>query len=207
MRVWVKIFENGKVYEAPKNYKNISNFDKAPSLMKKYGFVERIKGYKKSDGTMKYIEPEKWGQHKTFYTQNPYLGEDYEWNEEVGGWQIKLDVAKKQKLVEIREATNAYMKELKKGFSDAELETWSRQENGTKLLTENPESEEYDAQWVKALSVARGISLEEQMQRISYASNLMNTYAYQLVGYQQKLEDMVNKAESVDEVLAVRFSL
>lgn len=207
MIIWVKIFENGKVYEAPKNYKNISNFDKAPSLMKKYGFVERIKGYKKSDGTMKYIEPEKWGQHKTFYTQNPYLGEDYEWNEKVGGWQIKLDVAKKQKLVEIREATNAYMKELKKGFSDAELETWSRQENGTKLLTENPESEEYDAQWVKALSSARGISLEEQMQRISYASNLMNTYAYQLVGYQQKLEDMVNKAETVDEVLAVRFSL
>ena len=207
MRVWVKIFENGKVYEAPKNYKNISNFDKAPSLMKKYGFVERIKGYKKSDGTMKYIEPEKWGQHKTFYTQNPYLGEDYEWNEEVGGWQIKLDVAKKQKLIEIREATNAYMKELKKGFSDAELETWSRQENGTKLLTENPESEEYDAQWVKALSQTRGISLEEQMQRISYASNLMNTYAYQLVGYQQKLEDIVNNAKTVDEVLAITFSL
>lgn len=207
MRVWVKIFENGKVYEAPKNYKNISNFDKAPSLMKKYGFVERIKGYKKSDGTMKYIEPEKWGQHKTFYTENPYLGEDYEWAEEVGGWQLKLDVVKEQKLIEIREATNAYMKELKKGFSDAELETWSRQENGTKLLTENPESEEYDAQWVKALSSARGISLEEQMQRISYASNLMNTYAYQLVGYQQKLEDTVNKAETVDEVLAVRFSL
>ena len=207
MIIWVKIFENGKVYEAPKNYKNISNFDKAPSLMKKYGFVERIKGYKKSDGTMKYIEPEKWGQHKAFYTQNPYLGEDYEWNEEVGGWQIKLDVAKKQKLVEIREATNTYMKELKKGFSDAELETWSRQENGTKLLTENPESEEYDAQWVKALSVARGISLEEQMQRISYASNLMNTYAYQLVGYQQKLEDIVNNAKTVDEVLAVTFSL
>ena len=207
MRVWVKIFENGKVYEAPKNYKNISNFDKSPSLMKKYGFVERIKGYKKSDGAMKYIEPEKWGQHKTFYTQNPYLGEDYEWNEEVGGWQLKLNVAKEQKLIEIREATNTYMKELKKGFSDAELETWSRQENGTKLLTENPESEEYDAQWVKALSSARGISLEEQMQRISYASNLMNTYAYQLVGYQQKLEDMVNKAETVDEVLAVRFSL
>jgi hypothetical protein len=207
MRVWVKIFENGKAYEAPKNYKNISNFDKAPSLMKKYGFVERIKGYKKSDGTMKYIEPEKWGQHKTFYTQNPYLGEDYEWSEEVGGWQLKLDVVKEQKLIEIREATNAYMKELKKGFSDAELETWARQENGTKLLTENPESEEYDAQWVKALSSARGISLEEQMQRISYASNLMNTYAYQLVGYQQKLEDMVNKAETVDEVLSITFSL
>ena len=207
MRVWVKIFENGKVYEAPKNYKNISNFDKAPSLMKKYGFVERIKGYKKSDGTMKYIEPEKWGQHKTFYTENPYLGEDYERAEQEGRWQLKLDVVKEQKLIEIREATNAYMKELKKGFSDAELETWSRQENGTKLLTENPESEEYDAQWVKALSSARGISLEEQMQRISYASNLMNTYAYQLVGYQQKLEDTVNKAETVDEVLAVRFSL
>jgi hypothetical protein len=206
-KVFVKEFDSGRVIEAPKNYKNISNFNKFPSIMKKYGFVERIKGYKKSDGTLKYIEPEKWGQHKTYYTEFPYQGKDYEWDSTSESWTIKLDVAKKQKLVEIREATNAYMKELKKGFSDAELETWSRQENGTKLLTENPESEEYDAQWVKALSSARGISLEEQMQRISYASNLMNTYAYQLVGYQQKLEDMVNKAETVDEVLAVRFSL
>lgn len=206
-KVFVKEFDSGRVIEAPKNYKNISNFNKFPSIMKKYGFVERIKGYKKSDGTLKYIEPEKWGQHKTYYTEFPYQGKDYEWDSTSESWTIKLDVAKEQKLIEIREATNTYMKELKKGFSDAELETWSRQENGTKLLTENPESEEYDAQWVKALSVARGISLEEQMQRISYASNLMNTYAYQLVGYQQKLEDMVNKAESVDEVLAVRFSL
>ena len=207
MRVWVKIFENGKVYEAPKNYKNISNFDKAPSLMKKYGFVERIKGYKKSDGTMKYIEPEKWGQHKTFYTQNPYLGEDYEWSEEVGGWQIKLDVAKKEKLIEIREATNDYMKELKKGFSDAELETWSRQENGLKLLSADINSEEYDAKWVKALAATRGITVEEQMQRISYSSNVMNEYAYRLVGYQQSLEDRINAATTLEELSEIKFKI
>lgn len=63
------------------------------------------------------------------------------------------------------------------------METWARQENGVKLLIENPNSEEYDAQWVKALAMTRGISLEEQMQRISYATTMMNTVAYQLVGY------------------------
>ena len=87
------------------------------------------------------------------------------------------------------------------------METWSRQENGVKLLTENIDSEEYDAVWVKSLASARGISLEEQMQRISYASNLMNEYAYRLVGYQQRLEDMINAASTVDEVMEIKFNI
>ena len=207
MKIFIKILENGQVIEAPKNYNNISNFNKVPSLMRKFGFEERIKGYKKSDGTMKYIDPEKWGQHKTYYTECPYLGSNYEWSDETGGWKMKLDVAKEQKLVEIRNATNAYMKQLKKGFSDAEMETWSRQENGVKLLSENVESTEYDAQWVRALAATRGISLEEQMQRIAYASNMMNEYAYRLVGYQQSLEDKINAATSLEEVQEIRFDI
>lgn len=205
--IFIKTLEDGRVIEAPKNYKNISNFNKFPSLMKKEGFEERIRAWKKSDGTMKYVEPEKWGQHKTYYTDFPYLGKNYEWSSTDGCWKMKLDVAKEQKLVEIRNATNAYMKQLKKGFSDAEMETWSRQENGVKLLSENVESTEYDAQWVKALAATRGISLEEQMQRIAYASNMMNEYAYRLVGYQQNLEDKINAATTLEEVQEIRFAI
>lgn len=198
--VFVKILDDGRVIEAPKNYKNISNFNKVPSLMKKEGFVERIKGWKKSDGTLKYIEPEKWDQHKTYYTTFPYQGVDYEWSNAKNSWEIKLEVAKQQKLEEVRQATNSYMEKLKTNFSNAEMETWTRQEHGVKLLTENPESEEYDAQWVKALAQTRGITLEEQIQRISYATTMMNEYAYRLVGYQQRLEDMINVATTIDEV-------
>lgn len=205
--IFVKTLEDGRVIEAPRNYKNISNFNKFPSLMKKEGFEERIKAWKKSDGTMKYVEPEKWGQHKTYYTYFPYLGKNYEWSDTDECWKMKLDVAKEQKLVEIRNATNAYMKQLKKGFSDAEMETWARQENGVKLLSENVNSTEYDAQWVKALAQTRGISLEEQMQRISYASNLMNEYAYRLVGYQQSLEDKINAATDVETVYEIKFDI
>lgn len=206
-KVFIRELEDGRILEAPKNYKNISNFNKFPSIMKKHGFVERIKGYKKSDGTLKYIEPEKWGQHKTYYTEFPYQGKDYEWDSTNESWTIKLDVAKEHKLNEIRNATNAYMKQLKKGFSDAEMETWSRQENGLKLLSENIDSEEYDAQWVKALAQTRGISLEEQMQRISYASNMMNEYAYRLVGYQQSLEDKINATTNLEELYEIRFEI
>ena len=97
------------------------------------------------------------------------------------------------------------MEQLKSNFSNAEMETWARQENGVKLLMQNPNSEEYDAQWVKALAMTRGITLEEQMQRISYATTMMNTVAYQLVGYQQKLEDMINAATTVEEVMNINF--
>lgn len=205
--IFVKILDDGRVIEAPRNYKNISNFNKFPSLMKKEGFEERIKAWKKSDGTMKYIEPQKWGQHKTFYTLDLYPGSNYVWNDNLSSWEIKLEVAKEDKLNEIRNATNDYMKQLKKGFSDAEMETWARQENGLRLLTENINSEEYDAQWVKALAQTRGISLEEQMQRIAYASNLMNEYAYRLVGYQQQLEDKINNATSVEEINNIIFQI
>lgn len=205
--IFVKTLEDGRAIEAPRNYKNISNFNKFPSLMKKEGFEERIKAWKKSDGTMKYVEPENWDQDKTYYTDFPYLGKNYEWSDTESCWKMKLDVAKEQKLVEIRNATNAYMKQLKKGFSDAEMETWTRQENGVKLLSENVESTEYDAQWVRALAQTRGISLEEQMQRISYASNLMNEYAYRLVGYQQSLEDKINAATDVETVHGIKFDI
>lgn len=205
--IFVKILDDGRVIEAPRNYKNISNFNKFPSLMKKEGFEERIKAWKKSDGTMKFVEPQKWGQHKTYYTDFPYLGKNYEWSDIDGCWKMKLDVAKQQKLEEVRSATNMYMEQLKSNFSNAEMETWSRQENGVKLLSENPESEEYDAQWVKALAATRGISLEEQMQRIAYASNMMNEYAYRLVGYQQSLEDKINAATTLEEVQEIRFDI
>lgn len=207
MRIFLKELEDGRIIEAPKNYKNISNFNKFPSIMKKHGFEERIKAWKKSDGALKYVEPAKWGQHKTFYTENTYPGSDYVWDSTTESWTIKLEIAKEQKLNEIRNATNSYMKQLKTGFSDAEMETWGRQENGVKLLTENIDSQEYDAQWVKALATVRGISLEEQMQRITYASNMMNEYAYRLVGYQQKLEDMINAATTVEEVQQIKFSI
>lgn len=207
MRVFIRELEDGSIEEAPEIYENISNFNKAPALMTKYGFVERIKGFKKSDGKIKYIEPEKWGCHKTFYTETVQPSTNHEWNSETESWQIKLEVAKEEKLSEIREASNSYIKELKKNFSDAEVQTWFRQENGLKLLSADINSEEYDAKWVKALAATRGITVEEQMQRIAYASNVMNEYAYRLVGYQQNLEDRINAATTVEEVEIIKFEL
>ncbi len=205
MTVFVKIFEDGRVVEAPRTYKNITNFNKSVSLMKKYGFEERIRCYSKTTGEIKFVEPDKWRYNKAHYTEIAYPGSDYVWNSDSESWEIKLEVAKQNKLEEIRSATNSYMEHLKSNFSNAEMETWSRQENGVKLLMENPESQEYDAQWVKALAMTRGISLEEQMQRISYATTMMNTVAYQLVGYQQKLEDMINAATTVEKVMNINF--
>lgn len=96
---------------------------------------------------------------------------------------------------------------MKKNFSEAEIQTWFRQENGLKLLFDDINSEEYDAKWVKALAATRGITVEEQMQRISYASNVMNEYAYRLVGYQQSLEDKINAANSLEEVSEIKFQI
>ena len=201
MKFWVKKETTGRYTIAPRNYKNISNFNKSPHLMQKYGFAEMIRAYSKETGTMEYFLEEV----PEDYTEAVYPGSDYTWSDEKDTWEIRLEVAKARKLEEIRNVVNSKMNELKKNFSNAEVETWTKQENGAKLLIENPESTEADAIWVKSLAEARGISLDAMIEKITAAVTIVNTAAYQIIGYQQKLEDLVNAAETVDEVYSIHF--
>lgn len=202
MKFWVKKETTGRYTLAPRNYKNISNFNKSPRLMQKHGFAEMVRAYSKETGALEYFAEEV----PEDYTLSVYPGNDYIWNGEKDQWEIRLEVAKARKMEEIRYGVNSQMNELKKSFSDAEVETWSRQENGAKLLILNPESQEYDALWVKALAEARGISLDAMIEKITTAVTAVNTAAYQVIGYQQKLEDLVNAATTVDEVHAISYS-
>lgn len=202
MKFWVKKDTTGRYTIAPRNYKNISNFNKSPRQMRKEGFLEMIRAYSKETGLMEYFVEEV----PEDYTEVVYPGNDYIWNTQKDTWEIRLEVAKARKLEEIRNAINSKMNELKKNFSNAEVETWSRQEHGAKLLILNPETQDYDALWVKALAEARGISLEAMIEKITAAVTTMNTAAYQIIGYQQKLEDLVNAAETVDEIHSIHFS-
>lgn len=201
MKFWVKKETTGRYTIAPRNYKNISNFNKSPRLMEKYGFAEMIRAYSKETGTMEYFAEEVPAD----YTLAVYPGSDYTWNDEKDQWEIRLEVAKARKMEEIRNIVNSKMNELKKNFSNAEVETWTKQENGAKLLIENPESTEADAIWVKALAEARGISLDAMIEKITTAVTVVNTAAYQVIGQQQKLEDLVNAAQTVDEVYSIHF--
>ena len=201
MKFWVKKETTGRYTLAPRNYKNISNFNKSPRLMEKYGFAEMIRAYSKEAGTMEYFLEEV----PEDYTEAVYPGSDYIWNGEKDQWEIRLEVAKARKLEEIRNAVNSKMNELKKNFSNVEVETWTKQENGAKLLIENPESTEADAIWVKSLAEARGISLDAMIEKITAAVTVVNTAAYQVIGQQQKLEDLVNAAQTVDEVYSIYF--
>jgi hypothetical protein len=170
--------------------------------MRKEGFLEMIRAYSKEAGSMEYFLEEV----PEGYTEAVYPGNDYGWNAQKDAWEIRLEVAKSRKLEEIRNLVNSKMNELKKNFSNAEVETWTKQENGAKLLIENPESTETDAIWVKSLAEARGISLDAMIEKISAAVTVVNTAAYQVIGQQQKLEDLVNAAETVDEVYSIHFS-
>lgn len=170
--------------------------------MEKYGFAEMIRAYSKETGSMEYFLEEV----PEDYTEAVYPGSDYIWNAQKDTWEIRLEIAKARKLEEIRSVVNSKMNELKKNFSNAEVETWTKQENGAKLLIENPESTEADAIWVKSLAEARGISLDAMIEKITAAVTVVNTAAYQVIGQQQKFEDLVNAAQTVDEVHAISYS-
>jgi hypothetical protein len=44
------------------------------------------------------------------------------------------------------------------------------------------------------------------IEKITAAVTVVNTAAYQVIGQQQKLEDLVNASETVDEVYSIHFS-
>ena len=115
MKFWVKKETTGRYTIAPRNYKNISNFNKSPHLMQKYGFVEMIRAYSKETGLMEYFVEEV----PEDYTEAGYPGNDYVWNAQKDSWEIRLEVAKARKMEEILNAVNSKMNDLKKNFSNA----------------------------------------------------------------------------------------
>lgn len=207
MSVFVKFLEDGSVLEAPQNYKNITNFNKSVVLMKRHGFVEMIKGYSKATGDIKYVELDKWRYNKAHYTEIPYPNSDYEWSKVEDKWIQKLDVIKHKKLLEIRQSANEYMNALKMNFSNVEMDTLNRQENGLKLLQKDLNSQQYDAIWLKRVAENRGISIEELMRQLEYSINYVGDLMCQVIGYQQKLEDLVYNSSDISEINSIVFDI
>ena len=115
-----------------------------------------------------------------------------------------LDELKKVKCHEIWEAGDAVLAAVKANYTQAEIESWSKQEQGAKDLAAGETTTEA-AQFVAGIATLRGIPVDTLRDKI-----LANVAAYgqlctAVIGTQQRLDDLIKGAQTAEELAAITW--
>lgn len=117
-------------------------------------------------------------------------------------WEVPFEVLKARKQREIWAAGDAVLASVKTRYTQAEIESWSKQEQGAKDLAAGVTDSEA-AQFVAGIATLRGIPVETLRDKI-----LANVAAYgqlctAVIGTQQRLDDLIKAAQSAEDLAAV----
>lgn len=115
-----------------------------------------------------------------------------------------LDELKAAKRAEVWGAGDAILAAVKRDYTQAEIESWSKQEQGAKDLAAG-ETDSEAAQFVAGIATLRGIPVDTLRDKI-----LANVAAYgqlctAVIGTQQRLDDLIKAAQSAEDVAAVTW--
>lgn len=119
-------------------------------------------------------------------------------------WEVPFEVLKERKRREIWAAGDAILAEVKRSYTQAEIESWSKQEQGAKDLASGVTDSEA-AQFVAGIATLRGIPVDTLRDKI-----LANVAAYgrlstAVIGTQQRLDDLIKAAQTVDDLAAISW--
>ena len=115
-----------------------------------------------------------------------------------------LEELREAKRREIWGAGDAILAAVKRNYTQAEIESWSKQEQGAKDLAAGETTTEA-AQFVAGIATLRGIPVDTLRDKI-----LANVAAYgqlctAVIGTQQRLDDLIKAAQSAEDVAAVTW--
>lgn len=115
-----------------------------------------------------------------------------------------LDELREAKQREIWGAGDAILAAVKRNYTQAEIESWSKQEQGAKDLAAGITDSEA-AQFVAGIATLRGIPVDTLRDKI-----LANVAAYgqlctAVIGTQQRLDDLIKGAQTADDLAAVTW--
>ena len=141
------------------------------------------------------IVPETW-------TQFEPTDREAVWNGTA--WEVPFAVLKERKRREIWAAGDAILASVKARYTQAEIESWSKQEQGAKDLAAG-ETDSEAAQFVAGIAALRGIPVETLRDKI-----LANVAAYgrlstAVIGTQQRLDDLIKAAQTADDLAAISW--
>lgn len=119
-------------------------------------------------------------------------------------WEVPFEVLKKRKRREIWAAGDAILAAVKARYTQAEIESWSKQEQGAKDLAAGETTTEA-AQFVTGIATLRGIPVDTLRDKI-----LANVAAYgrlstAVIGTQQRLDDLIKAAQTADDLAAISW--
>lgn len=119
-------------------------------------------------------------------------------------WEVPFEVLKARRQREIWAAGDAILSSVKARYTQAEIESWSKQEQGAKDLAAGETTTEA-AQFVAGIATLRGIPVETLRDKI-----LANVVAYgqlctAVIGTQQRLDDLVKAAQSADDLALITW--
>lgn len=110
--------------------------------------------------------------------------------------------AKEAKRAEIWSAGDAILAQVKANFTQAEIESWSKQEAGAKdYAAGNTETEA--AQFVAAIAQTRGIATATLVQKILANVASYGTLSAAVIGEQQRLDDLIKTAVTQADLDAI----
>lgn len=126
-----------------------------------------------------------------------------DWYEVVGipepSFSSELAAAKRR---EIYSAGDAILAQVKAGYSQGEIESWSKQEQGAKdFKAGTPDTEA--AQYVAAIAAARGIETETLVGKILANVASYGALSAAVIGEQQRLDDLLKAAEAAQDRAAL----
>ena len=119
-------------------------------------------------------------------------------------WEVPFEVLKERKRREIWGAGDAILAAVKTKYTQAEIESWSKQEQGAKDLASGVTDSEA-AQFVTGIATLRGIPVDTLRDKI-----LANVAAYgrlstAVIGTQQRLDDLIKAAQTADDLTAITW--
>ena len=141
------------------------------------------------------IVPEAW-------TQSEPTDPESIWNGTA--WEVPFEVLKERKRREIWGAGDAILSSVKARYTQAEIESWSKQEQGAKDLAAGVTDSDA-AQFVACIAALRGIPVDTLRDKI-----LANVAAYgrlstAVIGTQQRLDDQIKAAQTADDLAAISW--
>ena len=115
-------------------------------------------------------------------------------------WPDSLDEAKARKFSEILTKSDEAMNSLTASYSDNEKLSWPKQEAEAKALLTAPDAL---APLLRGIAAARGIPVEELRDKVLANVSVSEQATALILGTQQKYEDAVRAAETVEAVQGI----
>lgn len=119
---------------------------------------------------------------------------------------MKFQRAVEAKRHEIWGAGDAILATVKANFTEAEIESWSKQEEGAKdIQAGNTETEA--ALFVTAIATQRGIETATLVTKILHNVATYGALSSTVIGEQQRLDDLIKAATTQEDLDAIVWTL